>query len=227
MPGRPAPNRDMDLQKLKVVVAGDAGCGKTAFIQRYANDVDEAPLSRLSVDFATRTVDLDAAGREQVKAQLWDTCGQERFGRSMPRGYYRNAGVVLLFFDMTNRPTFDALPAWIADIRAGGDGGGAAVPGPPPGEPPVVVLIGSKSDLAADRVVPADEARAFAEAEMMLYAESTSKARATTEAVMAAAVGAAFRGASARRGAVRLPAALTLSPNGDRRSSLLGGCGRC
>jgi small GTP-binding protein len=51
----------------------------------------------------------------KIKLQLWDTAGQERF-RSITQSYYRSAHCLILVYDISSQPSFDALSKWIRDV---------------------------------------------------------------------------------------------------------------
>lgn len=53
----------------------------------------------------------------KIKLQLWDTAGQERF-RSITQSYYRSAHCLILVYDISSQPSFDALTKWIRDVDA-------------------------------------------------------------------------------------------------------------
>lgn len=53
----------------------------------------------------------------KVKLQLWDTAGQERF-RSITQSYYRSAHCLILVYDISSQPSFDALAKWVRDVDA-------------------------------------------------------------------------------------------------------------
>jgi small GTP-binding protein len=145
---------------LKVVVVGDSGVGKTCFLIRFVRDLfEEETNSTLGVEFLTKIVQTD---KHKIQLQLWDTAGQEIF-RSVTRGYYRGAAGALIVFDLTSRDSFISVGKWLQDIR---DVARSDV---------VAVLIGNKSDRAADRRVPADEAAEFARAQALQYFETSAK----------------------------------------------------
>lgn len=52
----------------------------------------------VGVEFATKTV--KTADNKTVKAQIWDTVGQERY-RAITNAYYRGAVGALLMYDVT------------------------------------------------------------------------------------------------------------------------------
>ena len=57
---------------------GDAGVGKTHLINKYTKGtVSRNPVPTIGVEFATKTITLQNG--EKVKAQIWDTAGQEQY----------------------------------------------------------------------------------------------------------------------------------------------------
>ena len=51
-----------------------------------------------------------------VKIQLWDTAGEERF-RALTPMYYKSAEAILLAFSLIDSETFENLPKWIREIE--------------------------------------------------------------------------------------------------------------
>lgn len=96
----------------KVVLVGDSGSGKSAFLTRVTSSrfLNEHCLT-IGVEFATRTVVLEGTA---VKLQMWDTAGQERY-RSITRSYYRGASGVFLTADVTNPDCMKNLGEWISE----------------------------------------------------------------------------------------------------------------
>ena len=50
-------------------------------------------------------------GNDFIKAQIWDTSGQERF-RAICSAHFRRAVGAIIVFDLTNRGSFDAVESW-------------------------------------------------------------------------------------------------------------------
>jgi small GTP-binding protein len=100
--------------------------------------------------------------RNRIELQFWDTAGQELF-RSVTRGYYRNATVAYLVFDLSRRRTFTSLDVWLTDIREIAD------------RDLILVLIGNKSDLVDTREVTSDEAESYARTNRAAYFETSAK----------------------------------------------------
>lgn len=81
----------------------------------------------------------------KIKLQLWDTAGQERF-RSITQSYYRSAHCLVLVYDISSQPSFDALTKWIRDVDAVIDRDTQM------GSEVLRVLVGNKSD--KEREIP-------------------------------------------------------------------------
>ena len=130
----------------RVIVVGDSTVGKTTVILAFSDGVVHIgqSLTTIGVDFKNKNVDLDG---KQVKLQIWDTAGQERF-RSIAVRYFKRADGICLFYDVTNRDSFDNLEQWLESIKEKSD------------EKVPIVLIGNKSDL--ENIVTFDEAQSLA-----------------------------------------------------------------
>ncbi|GAM19057.1 hypothetical protein SAMD00019534_022320 [Acytostelium subglobosum LB1] len=114
--------------------------------------------STIGVDYRTKLLQIDG---KLVKAQCLDTAGQERF-RSIISRYYRGAAGAMIVYDITNRSTFDQVVHWLEQFQQLGDEGAP------------VMMVGNKSDLEVERKVPKQEAQDFAQANKMLYAETST-----------------------------------------------------
>ena len=63
------------LEKHKMVLLGDPGCGKTSIITRFMyGSFDSAYQSTIGIDFLSKTL---MVGKRPIRLQLWDTAGQE------------------------------------------------------------------------------------------------------------------------------------------------------
>lgn len=144
----------------KIVVVGASGVGKTAIVNQLVNkNFKEEGQPTIGVEFKSYSVQADG---ENVKLQIWDTAGQERF-RSVSKAYFRNAVGAILVFDLTQKPSFDELNAWINDLNA------LCAPNA------FIILVGNKSDLADDRAVSENEAQETAKRYNVEYLETSAK----------------------------------------------------
>lgn len=122
----------------KLVAVGESGAGKTALLRRFVdNAFSPSFVSTIGIDMHVRDVTVD----ERVsKLQLWDTAGQERF-RTITSAFYRGAHGVLVVFDVASTPSFESVTEWVATARQHCTSGAR------------IVLVGTKCDLASERVV--------------------------------------------------------------------------
>jgi len=96
--------------------------------------------STIGVEFALKVIQWDP--KTEIRLQLWDIAGQERFG-NMTRVYYKEAVGAFVVFDVTRLGTFEAAAKWKADIDSKVTVGVEEKPIP-------VVLLANKIDLGRD-----------------------------------------------------------------------------
>ena len=152
----------MGKVKIKTVLLGDSGVGKTSIAVRLARDVfnDHAAQPTVGAAFFTFVVEN---GEDSVQFEMWDTAGQERY-RSLAPMYYRGAEVVVLVFAVSDKQSFEEGERWLQDVRQSGLG--------PTG---TLVLVGNKADLEDERQVSTEDAEAFAAEQGMMYIETSAK----------------------------------------------------
>jgi small GTP-binding protein len=133
----------------KVVLLGSSKVGKSAIIHRLVEaSFTGDTVSTMACEFFSYSCRV--SNGDDVKLQIWDTVGQERF-RSVSRAYFRNAVGAILVYDITSMKSFEDLTIWLTDIQT------LSVPNAR------ILLVGNKSDLEATRAVPADLAKEFAD----------------------------------------------------------------
>ena len=134
------------ISRQKIILTGDVAVGKTAMINSLLGSKfnDEYEPS-IGVDFFSKTLKFKG---KQIKLQIWDSAGQEKF-RSLIPNYIRGASLIYLVYDITNKNSFNHLPDWIKFINNI--------------ENTNIVIIGNKIDLENNRVVSFEEGKKFAE----------------------------------------------------------------
>ena len=104
--------------------------------------------STLGMEFATHAINISGEQPTDpgatVRAQIWDTAGQDRY-RAITNTYYRHAIGVMLVYDISNKESFENLERWLVELRDHAD------------EKIEVVLVGNKSDLESQRQVSTKE----------------------------------------------------------------------
>ena len=87
------------IQRFALLMIGDSGVGKSSLLLRFSDDkYRESDSSTIGVDFKVKQVELDG---KQVKLQMWDTAGQEKY-RTITSSYYRNAQGIIVAYDVTS-----------------------------------------------------------------------------------------------------------------------------
>lgn len=158
---------------VRTIAAGPSAAGKSCLVLRAARGTPFAELR--DATRSTVGAEMESVLVDGVLFQVWDTCGQERF-RSIAKGYYRGAGVMLFVFDLTQRDSFLALDAFVDEALLVNDTAAlasAAVAFVPNGGRAMGYIIGNKRDLVAaqGRAVTEAEAQAKAAKYGMRYTE--------------------------------------------------------
>jgi Ras-related protein Rab-2A len=138
------------------------GVGKSCLLLQFT-DKRFQPVHDLTigVEFGARMIKV-ADNTVPVKLQIWDTAGQESF-RSITRSYYRGAAGALLVYDITRRDSFQHLSRWLEEAKQHSH------------DHMVILLIGNKNDLEQRRAVTTEEGQAFADANGLLFLETSAK----------------------------------------------------
>eukprot|EP01123_Difflugia_compressa_P008001 TRINITY_DN2282_c0_g1_i1.p1 TRINITY_DN2282_c0_g1~~TRINITY_DN2282_c0_g1_i1.p1 ORF type:complete len:208 (+),score=40.74 TRINITY_DN2282_c0_g1_i1:72-695(+) len=155
------PQRTLPYKFLfKYIIVGDTAVGKSCLLLQFTDKrfIPQHDLT-IGVEFGSRTINIDS---NQVKLQIWDTAGQEKF-RSITRSYYRGAAGALLVYDITRRDTFEHLSSWLEDCLKYSN---ANI---------VITVIGNKCDLEANRQVTREEGEEFAKKHNLLFLETSAK----------------------------------------------------
>eukprot|EP00727_Mastigamoeba_balamuthi_P000520 m51a1_g10465 putative ras-related protein rabd2a-like (231) ;mRNA; r:44143-45312 len=145
----------------KILLIGDSGVGKSSLMLRFADDEYKGDsIATVGVDFKIRTLVLDG---KTAKLQIWDTAGAERF-RTITTSYFRGADGVIVVYDVSSGETFEHVADWLGTQRQHCREGTLSM------------LLGAKCDVPQDkRQVPTDAGVTKAEAEGMLFMETSAK----------------------------------------------------
>lgn len=83
---------------VKILFVGSAQNGKTELLQSIAGEkFFEKYLATIGVDFKIKTF---VKNNVTVKAQMWDTSGQERF-RNYTLSYFKGVGLIFVCVDLS------------------------------------------------------------------------------------------------------------------------------
>lgn len=129
---------DNNIQ-INCVLLGDCSVGKTTFFKHFYNKNENKNLNLSTISIESLLL-LAEVNNEKIYVKISDTAGQERF-LSISKNYIRNSDVILLFFDVTKKDSFDRIENWISIIEE------------TIGNDSEIILIANKIDQASDRVI--------------------------------------------------------------------------
>jgi len=153
-------NRDEMYDFLyKIVLIGDSGVGKSNLLSRFTrNQFNMESKMTIGVEFATRSIQTDG---KTIKAQIWDTAGQEKF-RAITSAYYRGAVGAIIVYDIAKHSTYENVKMWLQELKNHADPN------------LVIMLVGNKSDLRHLRDVQTEEAESLAEVNQLSFIETSA-----------------------------------------------------
>lgn len=97
----------------KIVLVGDGGVGKTAFIKRHMKGTFEKKyIATIGVEVHPLVFNTNQGN---ITFNIWDTAGQEKFG-GLRDGYYIASVGCMAFFDVTSRVSFKNVTNWIRNV---------------------------------------------------------------------------------------------------------------
>ncbi|MFX1574163.1 MAG: Rab family GTPase [Promethearchaeota archaeon] len=140
----------MELREFvfKITILGEAAVGKTSLINMFCEETfQEDYKPTLGANIVRKDVNLENA---KVRLIMWDLAGQEKYSviRSM---YFQGCEGALLVYDVTRYNTFDCITSkWLRDFKKYVRKEG------------VYILIGNKTDLKDERVVPTEKGQELA-----------------------------------------------------------------
>ena len=149
-----------DLLKLKLIVVGNQGTGKSCILNRFVNETfEENYQATIGLDFQSKNITIHD---QDVRLILYDTAGQEKF-RSLIPMYIREAQIILLIYDISDRESFDSMPKWLTEVMDVKN------------SESVFALIGNKIDLENERKVTFEEGKKFANDNNFIFQEVSAK----------------------------------------------------
>ena len=144
-----------------VILVGDTDVGKTNIVSRYIHGkLPKNSFPTIGVEFTTRNVPLKFGGI--VKAQIWDTAGQECYV-SITKAHYRRSKGAIIVYDITKAITFDHINRWLSILKDNAESN------------LVIMIVGNKLDIVtknpSKREVTRERAESFAKNNGFLFDE--------------------------------------------------------
>ena len=122
----------------KVILIGDSSVGKTNIMSKYLkNQFNENSKATVGVEFGSKLFNING---HNIKVQIWDTAGQEKY-KAITGAYYKGSKGAFVVYDITRKETFDSVDKWINDLKMSGD------------PKLIIIIIGNKCDLEEKREI--------------------------------------------------------------------------
>ena len=145
----------------KVLLLGDTTVGKTCFLMKYTDKTfQDIHMATIGLDYRLKSMKLKSG--KNIKLQIWDTAGQDRF-RAITKNYYKGSHGIILIYDVTNVQTFENVKQWVSQIR---EEASANV---------IIYIAGNKIDMEEDRKVNKEEGEKLAEELGFPFVETSAK----------------------------------------------------
>lgn len=147
------------LREAKVVMLGSTTVGKSSIVTMLTRGTfSNNCASTIGAAFLSKTLKV---GDHDVKLQIWDTGGSERY-RAMAPMYFQNAQAAIIVYDITNSSSFNDVEVWLRELREKGP------------QDIIIALAGNKRDLADKRSVKTEDAQRFASKNQLHIFKETS-----------------------------------------------------
>ena len=145
----------------KVLLLGDSTVGKTCVLLKYTDKIfQDTHMMTIGLDYRLKSMKLKNG--LDVKLQIWDTAGQDRF-RSITKNYYKGSNGIILIYDVTNKRTFENVKSWVSQIHE------------EISDKVVIYLIGNKIDMEEERKVSTKEGEDLANELGLPFLETSAK----------------------------------------------------
>ena len=145
----------------KVLLLGDTTVGKTCFLMKYTDKtLQDIHMATIGLDYRLKTMKLKSG--KDIKLQIWDTAGQDRF-RAITKNYYKGSHGIILIYDVTNLQTFENVKNWVNQIR---EEASTKV---------VIYIAANKIDMETERKVTKQEGESLAQELGFPFMETSAK----------------------------------------------------
>ena len=115
-------NVDDNIIEYKFILVGDSSSGKQSFFKKITTDeFNKKNISTIGSDRRTlffKDIEIELNGiikTQNFNILLYDTAGQERY-RAITKTYFKGSDVIILFYDITNRKSFENIEVWLESI---------------------------------------------------------------------------------------------------------------
>ena len=133
--------------KLKTILIGQSGVGKTNLINIAREEkFNPSQVTTVNCSFFKKIMNID---NKLFNIYLWDTIGQEKL-KSLTKIFFKNAKIVILVYDITNKKSFEELNYWLKEVKES------------LGENIIIGVLGNKKDLFINEEVTEEQGQEYA-----------------------------------------------------------------
>ena len=101
---------DFGKIRIKILIVGELGVGKSNFIYRYVqNKFSSSNLSTIGFDSNYKILNY---GSKKILVQLWDSAGQTLY-KSITKNLINRVQGIIILYDITNIKSFECIENWI------------------------------------------------------------------------------------------------------------------
>ena len=150
-----------NLEKVKIILLGDSGTGKTSLINIYeGKNFTEETTTTIGFQYIRDEMEFN---NKKYQIHIWDTAGQEKF-RSVSKIYFKGADIIIFVYDISKKESFQSLVNfWVDYVKSLTN------------EEAVFGLLGNKIDLFEDIQVSKEEGEQFAKNINAIFDETSAK----------------------------------------------------
>ena len=152
---------DDNFNENKVIFLGDTNVGKTSLIRiSTGRKIDSGMKPTVTASFTSKRFSYN---KKDYVFNLWDTIGQEKY-RALVRIFFKNAIILVLVYDITNKNSFNTLNYWHEQIK------NELI-----NDSYILAVVGNKKDLYQNEEISEEEAQKFADGINAKFTISSAK----------------------------------------------------
>ena len=144
----------------KIILLGEFNVGKSSIIAQFVDNNYQKIEKQKNCKNKCKSIAVDS--ETVAKLELYDSSGEEKFNKTLPNQFYKDAYGAIIVYDITNKESFNKIKFWINEIisKCPSD--------------TIILIIGNKTDIK-ERVVSYDEGNLLAQKYQIEYFETSAK----------------------------------------------------
>ena len=150
---------DFEQIRIKILIVGELGVGKSNFIYRYVEDkFSSTNLSTVGFDSNNKLLNY---GNNKITVQLWDSAGQAMY-QSITKNLFNRVQGIIILYDITNIKSFECVENWINLIEE-------------ENKRLIYIIVGNKCDLNDSRQISISEGKKIGQKYRTNFFEASAK----------------------------------------------------